>query len=60
MNSQMFRYSKLFTKLNKSLADEVDQPTGFPGKFFFTNHSSNARSNKKHKRKKLARLGFLK
>jgi len=45
MNLQMFRYSKLLVKLNKSVADELSQPTGFPGEFF-KNCSSSAHSNK--------------
>ena len=38
-------------KLNKSLADELNQPKSFPGKFF-TNHSSTVRSNKNHEKHK--------
>jgi len=34
MNLQVFRYSELLVKLNKSVADKLNQPASFPGKFF--------------------------
>jgi len=34
MNLQIVKYSKLLVKLNKNLADELNQPTRFPCKVF--------------------------
>ena len=34
MNLQVFRYSELLMKLNKILADELNQSTSLPDKFF--------------------------
>jgi len=60
MNMQSFIYSKLLTKVNKSLADELNQPTSFAGKFF-TNHPSTVHSNKKAtKKSKNRRVKILK